>query len=349
MIVKNEAHCITKCLESVKPFITYWVICDTGSTDNTEEVIKECLKDIPGEYHKHEWIDFSTNRNLAIELSKEKANYTLIMDADDFLVTNENSFKNLHALAYRIQIIHNNIIHYRPQLIHNSVDFKYIGIIHEYLELPPYVVQKVLPDCQMIISRDGARNQDPQKYLKDALLLEKAIESEPNNSRYVFYCAQSFRDCGDLDKALKYYLMRSEMPGFKEENYCALLEAGKIMEKIRFESLQDITIAYMKAYEKNPNRSESLYYLSYYYRRLSLFGGAYAMAKMASLIPKPIDALFLEPECYDWKIWDELAISAFYLGKTKECAEINKKILADNLLPEYEKKRILSNLSFVKY
>ena len=46
MIVKNEAHCIIRCLESIKPYINYWVICDTGSTDGTQNVIKEYLKEI---------------------------------------------------------------------------------------------------------------------------------------------------------------------------------------------------------------------------------------------------------------------------------------------------------------
>ena len=41
MIVKNESQVIKKCLESVKDYIHYWVICDTGSTDGTQQIIKE--------------------------------------------------------------------------------------------------------------------------------------------------------------------------------------------------------------------------------------------------------------------------------------------------------------------
>ena len=49
MIVKNEAHVIRRGLDTVKPFIHHWVIVDTGSTDGTQEIIREHLKDIPGE------------------------------------------------------------------------------------------------------------------------------------------------------------------------------------------------------------------------------------------------------------------------------------------------------------
>ena len=45
MIVKNESHIIEKTLENIyqKFPISYWVISDTGSTDNTVEIIKNFL------------------------------------------------------------------------------------------------------------------------------------------------------------------------------------------------------------------------------------------------------------------------------------------------------------------
>jgi glycosyltransferase involved in cell wall biosynthesis len=347
MIVKNEAHCIATCLESVKPHINYWVICDTGSTDNTEKVVKECLKGIPGEYYKHKWYDFSTNRNMAITLSKSKADYTLMLDADDYLVVDDPStFSNLNELAYRIKILHGNLDHYRPQLISNSVNYRYVGVVHEYLELPPHIPQTILPNCHIAIRPVGHRSMDPAKYIKDAEVLEKALKNEPNNSRYVFYCAQSYRDAGNLDKALSYYMKRTEMIGYDEEKYCSFLEAGKIMEKVNPVNIQNITITYLKAYECNPNRVESLFYLAAYYRKINLLGASYLFAKLGSEIPKPVDALFLEPDCYDWRIWDELAVAGYWLGKRAEAAEINKKLLANPNLPEYTRPRIIDNLVF---
>ena len=43
MIVKNEAHIILTTLNNLLQYIdfAYWVISDTGSTDNTQEIIKD--------------------------------------------------------------------------------------------------------------------------------------------------------------------------------------------------------------------------------------------------------------------------------------------------------------------
>ena len=40
MIVKNESRVIERLLRSVLPLIDTYCICDTGSTDNTVEIIK---------------------------------------------------------------------------------------------------------------------------------------------------------------------------------------------------------------------------------------------------------------------------------------------------------------------
>jgi glycosyltransferase involved in cell wall biosynthesis len=44
MIVKNESKIITRLLQSVVGVIDTYCICDTGSTDNTIEVITEFFK-----------------------------------------------------------------------------------------------------------------------------------------------------------------------------------------------------------------------------------------------------------------------------------------------------------------
>src|SRR5262249_23581331 len=85
MIVRNEAPVIRRCLASVRPLIDHWVIVDTGSTDGTQDIIREYLRDLPGELHERPWQNFPHNRNEALALARGRADYTFFIDADELL------------------------------------------------------------------------------------------------------------------------------------------------------------------------------------------------------------------------------------------------------------------------
>jgi len=106
MIVKDESKAILKLLGSVKSIIDYWVIFDTGSTDGTQEIIQEFLKDIPGELHERPWVNFAHNRNEALKVAQKKADYILILDADHLLHVQDSFDKNsLDLDFYLIQLM----------------------------------------------------------------------------------------------------------------------------------------------------------------------------------------------------------------------------------------------------
>ena len=343
MIVKNEAHCITKCLESVKPIINHWVISDTGSTDNTEEVIKEFLKDIPGEYIHNEWKDFSTNRNIALDLAKQKAEYVFIIDADDSLIIEDKGICQYDILthpSYNLKIKHGSITYHRPLLIKSSTPCKFIGILHEYLDLAD--TPATLCGSYSHFGANGNRSKSPDKYKKDAETFVKALETDPNNSRYLFYCAQSFRDANDLPKALEYYQKRAEIPGWIEENYIALFEIAKIYEEIDPDKVE---IAYLKAHNLMPTRAEALCYLAKFYRKRNEFEKGYFYALCARNIFKPGKALFLEDACYSWIPLDEMAVCGYYIGKRKWAEIVNEQLIKDPDVPEYQKVRLKDNLA----
>ena len=97
MMVKNESHIITRCLDSIVNTIDYWVICDTGSTDGTQSIIKDYFskKGVPGELHEHQWENYGYNRTLTLAAAKNKADYLLLADADYIFHIHNPALKSL--------------------------------------------------------------------------------------------------------------------------------------------------------------------------------------------------------------------------------------------------------------
>ena len=76
MIIKNESKIITRLLDSLLFFIDYYVICDTGSTDNTIEVLEEYFKDkeIKGKIIQKKFENFGTTRTYALKACENEPN-----------------------------------------------------------------------------------------------------------------------------------------------------------------------------------------------------------------------------------------------------------------------------------
>jgi glycosyltransferase involved in cell wall biosynthesis len=79
MIVKNEARCLARCLQSIRSVVDKIVIADTGSTDDTVNIAKNFGAKI---FH-FDWVnDFSAARNYS--LGQASGDWILVLDADEF-------------------------------------------------------------------------------------------------------------------------------------------------------------------------------------------------------------------------------------------------------------------------
>src|SRR4051812_49603602 len=82
LIVKNEALVIGRCLDSLRGIVQAVVIVDTGSTDNTVEVVRNLKYPVPVYLHERPWKNFAHNRTELLELARPGAEYLLLLDAD---------------------------------------------------------------------------------------------------------------------------------------------------------------------------------------------------------------------------------------------------------------------------
>ena len=358
MIVKDEARVIERCLSSVLPVIDEFCIVDTGSTDGTQQKIKDFFdrNGIPGVVHESVWTDFGTNRSEALQLAgKTDADYAFMIDADEILVFepgfDPNKFKEgLTADLYNIFAQFGQTRYHRPQLTNNKKPFYYRGVLHEYVDChEPIATRDFVRGFMNTPIQDGARSADPEKYNKDAMKFEEALASgkvdEKDFHRYHFYLAQSYRDSQQWQKALDAYMKRAELGGWNEEVFYSLYQAGRIMEILE-KPVDNIIQLYFRAYQTAPWRAESLWGAARLCRAFSRFDQGYRFAKQGLKIRYPEGALFVGQGVYDWALLDEFSIAAFWTGNYRESRITSIQMLKDGKFPPDQKDRIEANLKF---
>jgi glycosyltransferase involved in cell wall biosynthesis len=360
MIVRNEVKVITRCLDSVRPVVDYVLIEDTGSTDGTQQLIAEWLKraNMPGLVIEEPWRDFAYNRSHVLAKLREVVgiDYALIIDADDHLVVDEGAgpaiFKaGMREDLYDVQIRHGGTWFYRPQLCANRLPFCFKAVVHEYLEAPPGPISRsAVVGFHIETGRGGARSQNPNKYQEDAGTLANAIQTETDPfliSRYTFYLAQSYRDCGDREKALENYLARATLGFWQEEVFVALYQAAQMKEHLAHLD-QEVIDAYLRAADSLPARAEALHGASRFCRYKSRHTEGYQIAKRGLGIPVPSNGLFVEPWIYEYGLLDEFAVHAYWAERYQDCLDTCERLLRDGKLSEHMRERIEKNAGFAR-
>ena len=314
MIVKNESHVIEKTLANILMFIplNYWVISDTGSTDNTIDVIKSFFekRNIPGELVEHEWKDFAYNRTKALECAFNKTDYVFIFDADDEII---GRLRLPHLTKDRYMLSFGKGFSYtRPLLVTNRKIWFYTCVLHEYLDsAEPRTVDYITGDYYIESGRTGARSKNPNKYAEDALILKNAYETEPRKdlkSRYSFYCGQSYKDAKNYADAILWYKTCLDLQGWNQEKYYACLQLGDMYASTNMEMTQHY---WCKSTQYDPERIEGLVSLA-----LLLYKkGNHVLVNMlyhkCKDIPIPKGKLFLKVYLYS-EIDYLNSISAYY-------------------------------------
>ena len=356
MIVKNESHIIINTLENLCSKITfdYWVICDTGSTDNTPDLIKDFFrnKNIPGELHFDSWVDFGYNRTNALSKAYNKSDYLLIFDADDSIEGDFPSEQNLKEDMISLKF-NTEFVYWRPLLINNRKKWCFKGVLHEYLQsLQEDNITRIYlqGDYYLVSGKTGNRNKDDNKYLNDATILEKAIVTEQDiglKNRYHFYLGQSYYDAEKIDQAIPFYKYVIEHNCWKQEQYVSCIKLGMIYEKKK-----DVlnSIMYFQLSDKfDPERIEGLVMLC----KICLQNKLYYTIKQIynDVLNKTINytnKLFVYTCLYDDNVPFFYSVAAFYINETKIAYDITINILINNKLENNKLLLTYNNLMFYK-
>ncbi|MHB1651443.1 MAG: glycosyltransferase family 2 protein [Desulfitobacteriaceae bacterium] len=206
MIVKDEENVIARCLDTVQDIVDEIIIIDTGSNDRTKEIVSRYTDHI----YDFSWIDdFAAARNYAF--SQATMDYILWLDADDIVLEEDRQrlLELKKALDPSIDAVN---MHYvlafdqygqaafslrRNRLVKKCRHFKWLGAVHEYLE-----VQGVVLETDIAVTHKGDNNATDRNLRIYENRLAKGEEFGP---RDLYYYANELREHQQFSKAVEFY------------------------------------------------------------------------------------------------------------------------------------------------
>lgn len=356
MIVRNEVEVILGALDSVLGVLDSFAILDTGSTDDTIERIVAWSEQnaVPGRVYSWPWKDFGTNRTKALEHAVEDGipTHLLFLDADDRF-EQLGSPEIVPGISYQIEQQNGSTRYLLPNLIDVTRSrWVWREPLHEYLvaiEGNP-VYQRAAWLRTIKNSVRGARSKgvsQTEKYRRDADVLRARLEEDPDNTRAMFYFANSLRDACDDAQAIEAYRQRIHAGGWDQETYSANIDAALCAERL---GNRDEALGIMfGAWNFRPARRDAPYHIVRMLRQDARFAAGWHLAEMArSLPPETDDVLFVNKDAYGFRMIDEASICAFYLGHFGQSFELSCEAL-EMIGPDHpDAGRITKNAEFAQ-
>lgn len=357
-ICKDESHVIETMLNSAKDVVDLIVANDTGSTDGTQQIIKNFGEKhgIPTYVFERPFDDFEKSRNHAMQKLKDVVNelgwdpnkvHGFWFDCDEQLITDPGFRKEQFTKdLYMINTYIGNMKYTRNTFFKVSKPFRWYGPVHEFIvcdeqNITSGLAENIKVDVKM--TGNSWQGDISKKYISHAHKLETYIANDRQDPRWIFYTAQSYHDSASmkdnkeeneerLRRSLRYYRERvSRSDGYPEEIFYSQYRIGTIMRIL--EDPWNLTHQeLLKAYSIDPLRGESIKVIIDYYLQMNEWHMAYMYTKFAKMNfhmknPYPQRLLFVDEATYVWKIAEAHSAACFYTGRMDEARSSYQDIL----------------------
>jgi glycosyltransferase involved in cell wall biosynthesis len=355
-IMKNESHIAKRMLDSIKTILDGICVVDTGSTDNSIEVVKKWGEDNGIETYVFEraFDNFENSRNHSFDKAREMflgkndghTYYNFWLDFDEELII-DSSFRksNIDRDLYMFTTCIGSMTYTRNELCRLDKPFAFYGPVHEFIRYvgSEQITSGLLDGLKVNVKMDGGswKGDISEKYRKHAAIYEEYIRTN-NDPRWIFYVAQSWHDAATTNsreeneerwrRSLRYYRERvNRMDGYEEERYYSQLRTGSIMRMMEMpwnETHQEL----LKAYAMEPTRAESIKVIIDHYVGMGEWNMAYMYSKFCKVnfhnkSPYPKKLLFVDESLYKWRILEAHSATCFYTGRVDEGRQTYQELL----------------------
>ena len=346
MIVKNEAANLPRCLDAIGPHVIGAAIMDTGSTDDTVQIVTDWFdsRNKPCFIGHAPFEDFSQARNAGLRLARTCGvdyDYILLCDADMELVV-EQPWPKLTEKVYCLMQTNGVVKYYNVRLIRRDETVEYVGATHECITPadPPIAIQGG------IWYRDHETGSNRvEKFVRDIRLLKEELLADPLNSRSVFYMIQSLMGAGMIEQARKMCDFCIRMDGHVEERYWCYIQMAHFDVTLGRDPAQ-IEHEFIQAYQFRPIRAEPLHHLSRWHAGRGENEIALIYATVAAAMPTPYEILPIELAVYEWLALDNMLTTAVACKNTVQ-AKWAARALRKRKVPPEQMERITKNIKSV--
>lgn len=204
ILTYNEERCIKRCIESCINLTNEIIILDTGSTDDTLNIINSFNSNKIKLFSVNWNSDFSEVRNIGIE--KASGDWIFFIDADEYfdikcsepiqnIINIFNNYSNKENLVLSPSIMNHNY-HINlgvNRLFFNTPKLKFFGKIHEELRNTETRIPTEVIYLNILLHHDGYKREiidNKKKVDRNILLLKEMISIEPDNIRWKLFLAR---------------------------------------------------------------------------------------------------------------------------------------------------------------
>jgi tetratricopeptide (TPR) repeat protein len=356
MIVKNGSTTIRNVLNSVKDSIDSWSILDTGSSDGTQEIIKECMKDIPGTLYEESFVDFSSCRNKIMSLAGKKCKYVLMLDDSHEFTGIKNLrdvLENSNIRSYSIPVYNknNNLVYQSRIVLRTTANLKYTHKIRECI-YDKNKATKTDKEVYILDIEDSIHMERSNKRVKnDTKILLEEHKKNTMDLRPIYHLIKISQDSSDKEKYCDIFLnaLRKNLNKNKNkeinihELYECYLEIARIYTDLN-KPWKEIEIFYSRAYQTCQFRAEPLYMIACYYFKEGNFDYAGELLSKIFQYPVPDIEYKIDHTVYKFEIPFLYANVLLKKGMKKEAISLLQELQKiypnstdiNTLLDEYE-------------
>ena len=366
MIVRDESAIVRRALDSMKNIIDSFLIMDTGSKDDTPNIIRAWATENNkvGDIIHQPWVNFGHNKTALLKEARAHSNpfiscasYYVWLDADEVWITDSgnpvsyvtdkkhvlNKF-NAHTDndIFMLQTLFGTLKYRRWNACRNNQAYRWEQPVHECFVGEERNGCVNIEGLCVLARKEGNSSRNPDRYKNDAAMFLEYLSAHPGDPRATYYLAQTYESF-DVGAAIEWHKRRVAIKeGYNEERYISCLHLGRLVTD------ESEKIAHWLAGTRiNPDRLECFHELLMLANRKDDHRRVIGWGFMASdgRVPRS-DWLFVEPAVYNGMFDLHFGVSLYWTQHYVEGLRVSERALttADESLHH----RIKENIMFFK-